>query len=463
LKYSFQRIAQHKIYIYFLPKTSNVAIALKNKFQALIKSKFVKNVAIVSVGAAGAQLINIAFAPLITRLYGPESFGVLGTFMAILNVLIPVAALSYPIAIVLPKDDRDAKGIAKLSAYIALSIAGFISVILLLYGDWILNLFRIHDNSKFILLIPFAMLFAAFVEIGRQWLIRKNQFGITARVDILKALTVNSSIAGFGIFYPFATVMIVLTTIGHALQTAMLGVGIKKLSNYQHRNINESTNKIKLFDLAKRYYDFPFYRAPQIFINALSLSLPVLMLTVFFGPHSAGYYILGNRLLGLPSMLIGKSVGEVFYPHITKAFHNDDNITHVIIKATISLAAVGLLPFIIVMAFGPWLFSFIFGTEWVMAGEYARWLSLMLFFKFINKPAVASIPVLGLQRGFMIYELFSTGSKLAVLYTGFVLFEVDTLAIAFFSIFGAIAYAILIVWVILSSIGRTQREVLKII
>ncbi|MBO1928615.1 hypothetical protein J4731_01440 [Providencia rettgeri] len=45
------------------------------------------------------------FSPIITRLYGPEVFGILGTFTAILTVITPIAALTYPIAIVLPKSD----------------------------------------------------------------------------------------------------------------------------------------------------------------------------------------------------------------------------------------------------------------------------------------------------------------------------------------------------------------------
>ena len=45
---------------------------------------------LVATGTAGAQAISMAFAPLITRIYGPEAFGVLGTFMALLPVNFPV-------------------------------------------------------------------------------------------------------------------------------------------------------------------------------------------------------------------------------------------------------------------------------------------------------------------------------------------------------------------------------------
>jgi IS5 family transposase len=71
-------------------------------------------VAVVASGTAGAQAITMGFSPVITRLYGPEAFGLLGVFMAMVQVLVPAAALTYPIAIVLPKEDRDARVLARL-------------------------------------------------------------------------------------------------------------------------------------------------------------------------------------------------------------------------------------------------------------------------------------------------------------------------------------------------------------
>ena len=92
------------------------------------KSKFVRNVAVVASGTIGAQAITMVFAPAITRLYGPEAFGLLGTFMTIAAVVTPIASLSYPIAIVLSPEDIYARGIARLSAYIAIGMAAKRSV-----------------------------------------------------------------------------------------------------------------------------------------------------------------------------------------------------------------------------------------------------------------------------------------------------------------------------------------------
>src|SRR5690625_4203888 len=104
----------------------------KNMFKRLFNSRFARNVALVATGTAGAQAITMAFSPVITRLYGPEAFGLLGTFAATLAIVTPIAALTYPIAIVLPKKDDDARGIAKLSLLLALFISLVLAVGLLL-------------------------------------------------------------------------------------------------------------------------------------------------------------------------------------------------------------------------------------------------------------------------------------------------------------------------------------------
>ena len=70
-----------------------------------LKNSFLKNIVLVVSGTALAQLISILFTPILTRLYSPESFGVLGSFNAILSFILPLAALNYPASIVLAKDN----------------------------------------------------------------------------------------------------------------------------------------------------------------------------------------------------------------------------------------------------------------------------------------------------------------------------------------------------------------------
>lgn len=421
---------------------------MRDKLNKISKKPFVRNVAIVATGTAAAQVIAMGFAPFITRIYGPEAFGILGVFLALIGTISPIAALTYPIAIVLPKTDADAIGLIRISLYIAVVIALIVGLILFFFNSQIVSLLQIETIASFLYLIPLVIIFAAMLQTAQQWTIRTKQFKIQAKVAFIQALILNSSKVGFGLFYPVAAVLIILSTLGSAMHALMLIIGASR-SGFRQKT--ETTLATPTKDLAKQHMDFPLYRAPQVFINAISQGLPVLLLTSFFGPVSAGFYSLGRKVLSMPTQLIGQSVGDVFYPRITEAANNGENITRMIIQATLGLAVVGIIPFGIIIAFGPWLFGFVFGADWVVAGEYARWLAFWLFFVFMNRPSVVAIPVLKLQGSFLIYEVISILFKILTLFIGLYYFENDILAIALYSITGVIAYAFLIIWVIKSS------------
>lgn len=425
----------------------------KSGINRFIHKKFVRNVFIVASGTAMAQVITMAFSPVVTRLYGPEAFGLLGVFTSLLAVLTPLAALTYPLAIVLPTNDNDAKKIGHLSAYIAVVISVLLVVILATVGDRLLSLLNAEALGFLAFLLPLAILFTAFVQIFQQWLIRKNQFSITARVAIYQSFLLNCFKVGFGFFYPIGGVLVALATLGHFLNSGLLFFGVKRTHLNNHCNKSKKTEFFKKKDLwktAKRHHDFPLYRAPQVFINAGSQSLPLLMLSSLFGPATAGFYALCRSVLAMPTQLVSKSVGDVFYPRIVEAKQKGERLDILVIKATFGLVLIGIIPFGSIIAFGPWLFTFAFGADWVSAGTFARWLAIMMFFFFINKPSVVTVPVINRQGGLLIYEFFSTGTKILAIYVGAVLFNDAVLAVALFSASGAVAYICLIIWVVIS-------------
>lgn len=421
-------------------------------------STFARNVAMVAGGTAASQAITLAFAPILTRLYGPEAFGVLGTFMAIATVFTPIAALTYPIAIILPKRDSDALGLVRLSLLIASGFTLLTALFLLLFKVQIIEGLNLQTITPYILLIPVIMLLSACLQVAQQWLIRKKEFGITARVSVATTFLVNSTKTVFGLINPVAAVLVVVATLGSALNTILLVIGARKTSPINAKPNPSASTPFR--ELAKRHLDFPFFRAPQVFISQISLSLPILLLASFFGPAAAGFYSVCRRVLTLPSSLIAGSVGTVFYPRITEAAHQGENLTRLITKATLALGAVGVFPFGMVILFGPWLFSLVFGLEWVRAGEYGRWLALWMFFVFLNNPSVRTLPVLSAQFFFLIYTVFNLVIRTGVLLVGFYVYKSDLVALALFGISGAILNIALILIIIYKSYRYDQKTIL---
>lgn len=405
---------------------------------------------VVASGTAGAQAITMALTPFITRIYGPEAFGLLGTFMAVISVLTPMSALTYPIAIVLPKRDDEAVKLIKLSLIIAIATSSLVLLIIAFWGKALSTYFDADHLAKYLWFIPIAMLFSACYESLSQWLIRKELFNITAKVSILQSIINNLTKIGVGLLYPFGGALILIQTTAQAVSSSLLFIAAKSTFLVDNKVKRDIENK-SLKQLAYQYRDFAIFRAPEVTINAASQSLPILMLASLFGPASAGFYTLGRSVLGLPSSLIGAAIGNVFYPHITKAANDSQPIYPLIKKATLALFFIGCIPFGIIMAFGPLLFNLVFGAEWATAGEYSRWLALWLLVGFTINPSIKAIPIIkaqGFQLGWTIITLsLRVGSLLLAYY----LFKTEISAIVAFSITGAITNIILILIILYKS------------
>jgi len=121
--------------------------SLWNEIRQFARRPFVRSVTVVASGGAISQAIGLAFSPFITRLYGPQAFGLQSVFMTIAGFGATVAAMSYPAAIVLPKSDADALGLARVSVYVGVLISALATLVLWLYGDRILALLDAAEIS----------------------------------------------------------------------------------------------------------------------------------------------------------------------------------------------------------------------------------------------------------------------------------------------------------------------------
>lgn len=408
---------------------------MKKKIAKIIKKPFVRNVTIVASGTAAAQAISLIASPIITRLYGPEAYGLMGVFKSVTQIIIPIAALTYPMAIVLPKKSHNAKGIGRLSIYISIILSVVSLLILLAFNEPIVNLLSVEGISNYLYLLPVVILFTGLMQVQEQWLIRTKQFRITAKTMFYRSLIINGGRVGIGHFYPVAVVLIFLTAVENGLRALMLKIYMRKSPNKLNYSKGDS---LPLTTLANKYKDFPLYRSPQEFLDRFSKNMPVLLLTIFFNPAAAGFFTIGRTVLSVPSQLIGKSIGDVFYPRISEAINNKENTTHLIFKATAALAAVGVIPYGFIILFGPWIFSIVFGADWFTAGEYARWMAFWVFCTFINQPSTKALQAMFKQAFQLIYAGFTLLIRALAFMTGYYLFFDDIIALAFFTIVAGI-------------------------
>ncbi|NRB41180.1 MAG: oligosaccharide flippase family protein, partial [Pseudomonadales bacterium] len=189
---------------------------IRNTIERVLSSNFVRRVAMVGGGIAAAQVISLAFMPLLTRLYNPEAFGIAASFAAIASIITPLATMGYANAIVMPDNDNDAAAVARLSVLCGLIVAPVTLIAVHLGKPWLASWTGMQQTPNMLYLIPLSLLIGTFLSVANQSAIRGLLFKAKARAYVESTLLTNLTKLAGGFLAPTGLSLIVLTLGGQA-------------------------------------------------------------------------------------------------------------------------------------------------------------------------------------------------------------------------------------------------------
>jgi len=347
------------------------------------KSSFARDVLKLISGAVFAQLLSVLAAPILTRLYAPEAFGILAVFLSIIAVPGEIACLGYDRAIMLPEEDEEAANLLLISLGFVVLITGLIIVIVWFGTDTITKLLRTPELAPYMWLVPPSIFLTGIFTALRQWTTRSKHFGQLSIARIGNTATTTGIQLGSGLFGHTTSLRLIAGNIfGSLVATSVL---VPRVLRSNAGIFRHNLHKQDILSGIKRYYKFPFYDTWATLLNSISWQLPTFFLAAFFSPAAVGFYALGNRVLRLPMNLVGGSLGQVFYQQAAEANHQ--GILPVIVESMFSrLVSFGMFPILILTIIGRDLFTVVFGSQWAEAGTYTQILSIWTFFWFVSSP-----------------------------------------------------------------------------
>lgn len=372
-------------------------------FSKLRDSKLIKGIIQVAGGNSIAQIIVLLASPIITRIYSPETFGIQGVFLAAVSLLAPIAALRYPMAIVIAENELEVRKITILSLVSATLVSTLLLLVLLFFRPQMSDLLGLDEIGLLVFFLPLALLMTAFQEISNYSASRDQRFKSISTVSAVQSFGVNSARILGGTVSPSASMLVSISSIAPGVYAAMLSgrqIAKSKIKNWK---LAEGAH---LKQTAKRYREFPFLRTPTDFLNAASQTAPVLLLSFFFSPVVAGLYTLTRSTMTLPSNIIGNAIGTVFYSHFAEKHRNSEPLIRSATGSTMGLLVGPGCILVIIAYFGPEIFEVFFGKEWKEAGLYASWLSIATAASLANVPAVRLAPVINQQGVLLILNVF---------------------------------------------------------
>lgn len=418
----------------------------------LKQSEFFKNTVLVMTGTVLAQVIGIAITPIISRLFSPWDFGVFGSFNAIAAIIAAGITLDYSQAMMLPKSDDEAINLLYISIYCVFSISAILLVIGLIIPSAIGGLTKIKGLGGLGLLI-IASVISGINQASQAWSIRRKAFKHTSASQVIRSVSLAGTRIGFGYLNSGGFGLIITSILANMLASIkLLGIVLSDISVLKH-NVRLSSIK----KLAKEYRDFPAYSATQNVINAASAGLPVLLLGRFYGVASAGAYAFAVSVLQAPMGFILTALRQVLFQRACETQQHKKRLTPLYLKTTIGLFTIGIVPCLTFIIWAPQLFVWIFGARWLMAGEYARSLTVWLAVVFCNLPAVLFARILRIQRFVFFYDIALLSCRFIVLAIGGQFLN-SYQSVAIFSLVGAMMNIFLILYVGRSLINREKSH-----
>lgn len=314
-------------------------------------------------GAGLAHLINFASAPLLTRLYTPDAFGLLSIFATTLAVAGAVAGGRYEQAIIGETSDKSANELVFVVGLLAMMLASLLPLLF----TWIAPLLnsRTHISEVAMYLAP-AVFAYSLGQAFTSWLIRRGGFSTTSGAKIIQSLFV------FGTSLCFvgeSQGLVVANMTGYLAACVVLGGGA-----YRNGWPGARATFQEIWTLLRRQAKFPLMGALPALFDSLSMLLPVYWIAIYFSATDTGYFGLTRQVLAAPVGMISLVISQLLMKRLADANAGQASMVPALRRVLYLVSAPVLAFGVLISAVGPELFDLLFGDAWRPAGSIARWM-----------------------------------------------------------------------------------------
>lgn len=409
-------------------------MSLRHRLKQIFSGSFIRDVAKLSLGTLAGRVLTVAALPLLTRLYSPEDFALLATYVAIVSTIAVAACLRFEIAIPLADTDDDAKHLLVLALLALAAVTLVASLVVLAWPQQLTTWTGQPDLQAHGWLIPAGIAALGLYSIMQYWATRARRFTQIAQTQISQAVVgvVTSVTMGWAGIAPLGLLL------GNLLNTSAGSLRLARWSIKNDAHLFKGVGLRGLKSTLHQYKRYPIYSTPESFFNTAGIQVPILLVAAYAGTE-AGFLMLAMQIVAAPMGLLGGAISRVYVSRAPQALQEGQLATFTR-TIMLRLFKVGLLPLMALGILAPWLVPFVLGADWARTGEIISWLVPWMLLQFVVSPASMVLHVTGNQRKSMSLQAFGL-----VLRTGLVLMAANVMlqyVVEFYAASGALFYAI---------------------
>lgn len=359
---------------------------------------FWKHVMTVLGGTLGAQALPLAAAPLITRLCTPSQMGAFSLWLGVVSVAAVAATLRLEAAMILDHEPEQQRTCFRVVFYAATVTALLVTGAAMLAHAAGLHALRRLTAAE-LLTVGLGTWLTAAMQTTLAYATSHGAFGKAARAKVWGAGTIALSqlvllYLGSGVGLLFGQLIGLAAGLGCArvlLQPPPARIGL---------TLDRGQRAYLL-----KHQGFWRFSLPSNLLNALVSQLPMFLIGLRHGAAAAGLYALTQRVLYAPVALLAASVLEVFKRESVEEIRTIGDCSHAYRYTFKVLLLLAVGPSLLLFAFSPALFAWIFGTAWRPAGELAQILAPLYFLNFIASPLSYVFFITGKQKVDLVWQV----------------------------------------------------------
>lgn len=339
---------------------------------------FYRALGLLSGGTLAGQLILFGTAPVLTRLYDAEAFGIFAVVTSIAMLVGLVGSLRYELALPLVHDEGDAASLFALCLVLGATTGiGFLLVTWL--GARVFeSVFLGQDPVIWQGLAPAIVVLYDISIVLEYWSLRRRNVRVNA---IMRIVFIAGQVAvqiSCGLLGMNSKGLILGILCGHLLRVIGFTVGTDAWSALRlHRPTVETVTFV-----AREYWRFPVFAAPANLLLEIVQLAPVSLVAVVYDARTAGLFGVAQRILEAPVRLLSHSASLLFLREAANLSSADVmSLFRTIVLRFALLGSVGMLP---IATFGPPMFELLFGEPWREAGRIAQLLLPFQLMRFVT-------------------------------------------------------------------------------
>jgi O-antigen/teichoic acid export membrane protein len=346
-----------------------MSLAMVTILRLINKTPAVKNVFTIMSGTAAGQIISLAAAPMLTRLYSPDQYGTAGVFAGIMLMLMPLTTLQYAVSITTAQNEHDSN-IAKRTALSAAVITGCaVALATIAFTPAITAGLNLTETPLITWLIPITFWMIATAQVLQATATRTQAFRAMAEANLLTTTTsVTIHLLGFNLG---ATGLAIGHTAGHLANSARLlysQILLKGKERSQHTE--QSITLRDVLSWGRRHWRLPVFTVPQgLAAHVSSSGLPIII-AITFSSTEAGWFILAYRAVTLPVSLVAQAVSLTFLSRI-RYVHEEGRLSEAVKRVGVTIIQLALPAVGVAVLALPVIVPWVFGKEWSPAGVMA--------------------------------------------------------------------------------------------